>query len=456
MNMRTGGTLLGVLAGVVLCSCAGNNEGDPVDTESPVTFCTGAEATLTAPDEAAGEVSLSFTLMHPDAQAAKVILEWSDDGENWSQVTATGSLGDRASSTGGVEHEVLWNTSVDLGTGEHEGISLRLRTSSACGWWPAQVVEDITVRNVETFVATCSVEMISLDGVQEGDVVLEFVARHPQSTSAWVELDWSMEGDDVWSSMEVEDTDCDGDSRPDGELSDLETSAEGVTHCVTWNSDAVINVEAGLTVRASCGVGQELQHTDEVALTIDNDLTPDPGEIIISELMITSDHPGGNYIEVHSLAGHTLDLNGIAVQRWNAGLEPTSAPSSRFDVSVPSGTLLIEPDGYLLMADSDDPADNGCLNPDLVLDAGFTLRGNSTLGLSAGGVLVAHVPFLYADGWFFQANQAMAVDPAAYRSPNWADISGWCGQLTTVNGCAPIMNPGVAGTPGEVNDSCAR
>ena len=44
--------------------------------------------------------------------------------------------------------------------------------------------------------------------------------------------------------------------------------------------------------------------------------------------MLTSDHPGGNYIEIHSLANHTLDLDGVALQRWNAGLAPTDAPSS--------------------------------------------------------------------------------------------------------------------------------
>ena len=136
-------------------------------------------------------------------------------------------------------------------------------------------------------------------------------------------------------------------------------------------------------MRAACGVGQEQQSTDEISFDLENDLTPDPGELIISELMLTSDHPGGNYIEIHSLANHTLDLDGVALQRWNAGLAPTDAPSSRFDIGVPSGTLLIEPGDDFLMARSEDPADNGCLNPDLVLDASFTLYVNSSLGWGA-------------------------------------------------------------------------
>ena len=134
MNKLSGGTLVGLLAwGLLSCGSVDDKVDEPADTEVFGTFCTGAEATLEVPVEPVGDVPLTFTLVHPEAETAQVRLEWSDDGDNWSDLTVTGELFELASSSTGVDHTVTWDTVSDLGSGQHEDLQMRLRVSSACG-----------------------------------------------------------------------------------------------------------------------------------------------------------------------------------------------------------------------------------------------------------------------------------------------------------------------------------
>jgi hypothetical protein len=440
-----------------LCGCTSDVDVEPGDTDGTPfgSFCRGTSAGMIPPGgPIVGLASLGFTLVHPEEEVAQITLQWTPNGTTWADATFAGEIESLATGAEGTSHEIVWNSFADAGAGLLEDVQLKLGVISACGVWEPVVLEGLVVNNPVEDPTECVVTTGSLLGPQEGDVTVIYSLAHDLDTPSWVQAEWSSDDGASWNALLPDQADCDQDGFNDDNLNDLATSPAGETHCFSWNSDEVVNEDVEVSVRLTCGVGPDAHSEDTLVFLVNNDPVPDPGELVISEIMLKSDHAGGNYLEVVNLASHTLDLQGVAVERWNAGLPTNSPPSSTFDVNVPSGTLPLDPLAAIILAESDDPAENGCLDAGLELAEGFTMNDNSTLGLRSSMGLVASVSFLYEDGWFFQSNEALGLDPTAYFSSTTADRSSWCAQGTAIATCSAVGDPGTTGTPGADNDVC--
>lgn|GEM_PF-1869460 len=174
--------------------------------------------------------------------------------------------------------------------------------------------------------------------------------------------------------------------------------------------------------------------------------SPAPGAVVITELMIhpqATDDAQGEWVEIYNSTGSWVDLTGsMLVDRGvdAVEIEPVS-----------SGSLIVEPGGYLTICADPDYWDNGGVDCDgtfhyWTLGGGFALSNteDEVKLISSTGSLLDEVR--YSDG-FSVEGESLALDPDKLNvTAN--DVAGnWCEQF----GLLPF---GDGGTPGEPNDNC--
>lgn len=438
--------------------------------QEPAWFCGSTDLVVDEQPEG-GELAVSATLRQDDAEPADVSLGWSTDASNWHIASLLGQTTALASGPEGEETTLTWQSGLDLGAGATEGLSLRLVAHSACGLWEASTVDELTVDNGDQGGSLCAIEVETPDGPDDGTVLLSYTLAHPESLPSYVLPQYSADGGESWHTLTLHDEDCDDDGTRDG-LTNLETSTDGVSHCLSWDSQADFASDEQVIVRLACGVGfAEEASAETEAFDVENDPTPDPGEVIISEILPSSSFPSGVYVELYNRTDHALNLHSTELRRWKSTADPdSSSPTKTFLVSDPTGLLLVDPGDYLLLAGTVDEAENGCIDPDLAWGADFSLLNNSVLRLTLVEVVVdtetgtsslvdlsdlAELSFLTADGWEFQEGVAMGVGSTDIDSDGWADLSAWCAQSSQIASCeAAGADPTDFGTPGAENDRC--
>lgn len=166
---------------------------------------------------------------------------------------------------------------------------------------------------------------------------------------------------------------------------------------------------------------------------------PQPGEIVITEVMYD---PHGaladataEWIEVHNVTDLPLALDGCEIADSASG--------------VPLVGLEIAPRGYLVFANSDNPAVNGGLvDVATVFDFALT-NGGDSVNLRCGGVVIDTIS--YDDGITFPNAQAASIslDVDRYSAAQNDDGAAWCLAVDVYH--APS---GQLGTPGAPNPPC--
>ncbi len=440
--------------------CENGGETDPkdtlieTDTDGPVSTCDGeAEVTLIVPTgELSGEVTLQVSLTHPDDPTAALRLKVSTDGLDFDDMTVAEGLTELTVTPAGEIYVYTWDTLADLGFGRFEGLVLQaVSRSETCNPWPLATVTDVVVFNEETPPPVCGIELGSLAAPLEGDAIVPFTLSHDEAVLGSVTLDYSTDGTS-WFSATLAAADCDGDESNDA-ATNLVLSPEGEDHCLTWDSQRDLTVDADVRLRVSClvqGISEESVTSDEVRLT--NDPAPGLGELAITELMVQPRASEGHYVEIRNQSGHFLDLQGVTIDQWFSGTDTTGTPDTTFELDVPTSTLPVAPGAFVLVAKSSDDVSSGCLDPDVTWGATFGLQLNSTVALTYDGTRVAQLDYqsAFVDG-LTAVGVAFGVDPSAYGA---TDLTDWCRQLSAINGCSGLQNPNTSGTPGMDNDVC--
>lgn len=441
-----------VLLALPLSGCLAPEQ--PKDTHDTGFWLCDAEAQLQPVSPAlSGDSEISFLLVHPESQTAEVRLSWSSDGGVlWQEASVDGQTEDLETSPEGVSHTLVWRTLDDLGYKALSDIQLKLVARSRCGLWPRELLTDLTIDNSMIDESTCDVELISPVGPAEGSVTLQFKLAHAESTPVWIDPAFTRDEGKTWEDLAWVSEDCDNDGIADG-IAELESSPLGTDHCLVWESQEDLALDANIRVRVSCGVGFDV-HDESVSDTfsVTNDPLPDPDELIITELLPLSSHSAGDYLEILNRAEHTLDLEGVLIQRWRAGTSTTGPATATFTISDVTGTVLLEPGALLLLAASEDREDNGCIDPDLTW-GGFTLNDNSVLHLSLEELVLAELSLLDSDGWDFSEGVALGLDPERAQDPDWDSSTAWCAQRTRIPSCSATSVTD-DGTPGLQNDTC--
>lgn len=436
--------------------------GTSCEVPSQKDFLCGRVTLTVRDDDPSGDVRLRAKLRQDDEEPGTINFAWADDlseenpNPTWHLATIEGETTGLQTNADGVSYDFVWHSARDLGQGLFENISLRVVGSSECGPWEVEQEDGYTVDNQDAPGEGCTVEVEDVAGPVDGPVAINFTLTHPDSLLSYVSPTWSDDGGETWNPLSLEDGDCDGDGVDDG-LANLNTSPEGVPHCITWDSQLDFAADKDVSVRLACGVGYAEDSESATAdFTVENDPSPGANEVIITELKPDSGFSVGDYMEIYNRTGHILNLDGVEVARWRSGSNPSrDDPNKTFTLSDPSGTLLIYPGEYLLLSGSEDEAETGCLEPDIVWEPTFSLADNSQILLRTETVTIAQFKFLDDGGWDFSESVSMGLNPSALDSEDWSDFSNWCEQTSIIPECGTEVEDDLEpGTPGEENDRC--
>lgn len=166
---------------------------------------------------------------------------------------------------------------------------------------------------------------------------------------------------------------------------------------------------------------------------------PRLGELVVTEIMDDpdpTDDDDGEWFEVRNIATTTLALNGLTVR-------DSGGEQIRFDTDV-----VVEPDGIVVFAASDDTSKNGGILPDLVFDTSDFHLGNTSdeIMLVMGTETIDEVA--YDDRFPHQKGRSRALDPLGTSSTRNDEPGYWC------EGAHDYGTDGNRGTPGLPNDPC--
>ncbi|MCB9745222.1 MAG: lamin tail domain-containing protein [Alphaproteobacteria bacterium] len=450
-----GPLLLGLLA---LAACGEKDGGDSVDDSGATDFCGGASASIALPDgDLSGEIELSVTLAHPEGQEANLTLSYAVGDGAFSELTLlSGEVTGLASAADGEVHSFTWDSVADLGMVNVDDVTLSAQAVSACGPWTRSELPDVSVVNEEVIPPICTAAVDTPSGIGEGTFPFSFTLSHPEGVLADVEAEFSVDGGASFLALTHAFEDCDGDEVADS-VQSLATSAEGVAHCLTWISGRDITSDKDdVVIRVTCSVGGEEQSVaDSEAFSVHNDPTPDPGELIITELMVSPSARNGEYIEVFNASGHELNLHGLELGFWYAGDDTRADPPvGSHRIQVGSTVLGIDPGEHLVLASNSQESQNGCLDVAYEWGNDIALESDAILAIDSGSTRVAELSFADADGWSMPRRAALSLDPDAHNASDWTDPSSWCEASSAIEACEAYPDQSDLGTPGLANDDC--
>ena len=169
---------------------------------------------------------------------------------------------------------------------------------------------------------------------------------------------------------------------------------------------------------------------------------PEPGDLVVSEMMINPDvveDDLGEWVELYNTGGWDVDLYGYSIH------------DDDLDRYVFDTPLVVPGYGYVVL----------CANMDMALNGGVPCNGvfrrEAAGALALGneddevilsrpdGVIIDQID--YQSHWF-RSRVALGLDPSYLEDAPNNDPSRWCDQVTV------MTSGGEAGTPGVENDAC--
>jgi hypothetical protein len=168
---------------------------------------------------------------------------------------------------------------------------------------------------------------------------------------------------------------------------------------------------------------------------------PMVGEVIFTELMPNPDmivDTAGEWVELKNLSKDTLDIGGCHLK---------DAGTNGDDHTINVATLTMLPDAVIVMAKTDDPAQNGGIQGVAYAFAGgfaLTNTGDEVI-LECDGVVIDSV--VYTDMWPFTKGAAMQLASGKLTAMANDVQTNWCTATAT-------YAPSELGTPGTTGNQC--
>jgi len=243
--------------------------------------------------------------------------------------------------------------------------------------------------------------------------------------------------EDRWSEDEQEEGDGGGCSGGSGYDDDDDDDGE------YWGESDDDESSSGGSSSGSSGSGSSGSSS---GCTDSSPRAPHVGEVVISEMMVDPDSVEdrhGEWVEIHNITSHWLDLSGYRLADGDVDdmeIDPVS-----------TGSLVVEPDGRLVICANDDFWDNGGVDCDgtfrwWTFGDGFAMSNteDEVLLLDSHGTAMDRVRWVDD---FVEVGSAMGLDPDEHTISRNDDLTLWCDQWSWL----PL---GDSGTPGEENDPC--
>jgi hypothetical protein len=166
---------------------------------------------------------------------------------------------------------------------------------------------------------------------------------------------------------------------------------------------------------------------------------PAPGDLVVTEIMDDpdpTDDDAGEWFELRNVSDARIALGGLT-------LRDAEDEQLRFDTD-----LIVEPDGIVVLAASDDTSDNGGIVPDLMFDTSVFHLGNTSdeIVVLYGTETIDEVA--YDDRFPHEKGRSRALDPLGTSATRNDEPGYWC------EGAHDYGTDGNRGTPGLPNDPC--
>lgn len=306
------------LALLSLVACEPNRP-DKTDTDGDTSTDTGSlpdgtgTLTITTPSgEQDGDILFTITAAHPDSLAAPLEFEYTLDSATWSAASMVDAPITVNSTPDGVETDVTWDSYTDLGE-EDENVALRVFVAGQEEVWAGAVTDVFTVSNGDDppEVNVYTPEATLPSGAVDGMVLFQF--------------DVIDDGDDVEATIEYNAGAGWTEATAGPGSPSLANLAPGYIDW-TWDSvedlgqtDGVVKLRVTIDDRKNPTVSAE---TD--TFKVENEPTPDAGELVFSELMPFDDELC-KYIEIVNLTHHVLTLEGLVISDATGDSTPVVA-----------------------------------------------------------------------------------------------------------------------------------
>jgi hypothetical protein len=172
--------------------------------------------------------------------------------------------------------------------------------------------------------------------------------------------------------------------------------------------------------------------------------TPEEGEIILTEVFDAGyEEIGGakNWIELSNVSEHALDLTGCYVQARS----PCSV-GQKFTIAG-SGPVVVAAGETFLIADTENPDDNGGITPDFLEseDVSFGSKIGRAYNMSCNDTIIDQVDW---SEWSVTAGVALQLSADKTDATSNDDKASWC------DATAEYGSEGYKGTPGAANEAC--
>ena len=318
------------------------------------------------------------------------------------------------------------------------------------------------------------------EGMTLGEHLLSLTVEDSDGAQAVAAVAYVVAG--PWGSPDVQITRPEEDGLPfalgsevhfQGEATDLTTDPRDLVH--VWSSDrdgvfkGVLVGEDGVSAvfKSDLSVGEHLVTlevtdedgevgTDSITVVMVEEPTgttppgdtgepptmPEPGDLVVSEMMINPDvveDELGEWVELYNTGGWDVDLYGYSIH------------DDDFDRYVFDTALIIPGYGYVVLCANMDSNLNGGVPCDGVFRREAV--GALALGNEADEVILSRpdgvaIDEIHYEPHWFRSRVALGLDPAYLDDAPNNDLSRWCDQVTV------MTTGGEAGTPGVENDPC--
>ncbi len=414
--------LLGLAAG---CGGSGNDTDDdddgatsgPEATPTPLTqpAITFGEWQLSATEP--GVIEIGYTLTGYRGLTLDLTATYSRDGMTFFDATPFGdvALQGQEAAPDGAAYTYPWATLVDLGFIDGD-VWFRLQ-GQGDGHDVGPETIKVTVSNLQ-YDKPCVVAVdppVQTDG--QIPITYHLLDQAGDLCDVSVAIRVAEGGSDNPATASATD--------PGDPLSDVSVPPEGVTRRFVWDSETDIgqhDMDVILTVTAT---DENNTESAGVTFTVKNDPTPDPGEIIFTEIMFRPGVYGYPYLELFNTTNHKLELRSVHLSSKTAA------------VIISDTSLQVDPGGFFVISQTSTPENEAWT--DLVLPSFYMHLYTDELELWIGDasdkttIDKAHYDVTDESGPVVDYGQSIGLLPQYMTAGANDSLSAWCAETVPIS-----------------------
>jgi len=242
------------------------------------------------------------------------------------------------------------------------------QNNNECFWPVAEI--DFEIDNSLWQADICSVEInrfILNTADHEGSISIPYKLYQPYGWATHVEASYSTDGEN-YSPLTLAGEACEGFES--SALGNQETSVRGESHCLVWDSSTDVPEDTTASVMLTCEVYGTKGGSDIQSITVQNDPTPEAGDLLLTEVTMSEDG-SLNALEFLNTSGHSLDLSAVVLTFYKADGTLYKTPLNFSDYAINDNDLILDPSEYVVLLNQEQWEETGCEVPNDIQQIGL-------------------------------------------------------------------------------------